>query len=171
MDYDVTAVTTHGKTTTDTRYNDDTATRTLRQALVHGFTLAADADAGRITLTGPERTLTLTPAEPLPKPTQTQRRNILALAASPGPIVWDYTRSGLVAMRDGDRVISHPTTLSLLGGRYLTALTGRGGPAGLTLLAYLVIGCGQRRTRNEAGARDARLAAALTRIYSAPAPR
>lgn len=156
-------------TTTDTpgqepaRYSDATATELLRRAVGHGLPLAADTSTGTITITSHDRMITLRPAEPLPTPTPAQRREVLALAASHGPIVWEYGRSNVVRLRDGERWLTHQTTMSLLNGGYLPEADGRHhGPTHLTLLAYLVMG---KRTAD-----DTALAAALRNVYSQPAP-
>ncbi|MCX4799616.1 hypothetical protein OG497_37815 [Streptomyces sp. NBC_01242] len=144
-----------------TRYNDATATELLRRAIGHGCTLAAEAATGTITITTPDRAITLTPAEPLPTPTAAQRRETLALAASHGPIVWAYGGSNVIQLRDGERLIKHAMTMSLINGGYLPNVEGRHvGAAPLTLLAYLVIG---KRNGD-----DATLTAALRNIYSRP---
>lgn len=157
MEYTVT-VTRPGQPTDDepVRYNDETASLLLRRALRQGLALSAEAETGRITLSDDGRRITLTPAEPLPKPTAAQRREILALASSAGPIEWEYGRRNVVQLRDwgNERLLVHQTTMSLINGGYLGPLAGKGNPAHLSLLAYLVI-----------GKDDAALAAMLRNVY------
>lgn len=158
-------VTRSGQPTDDepARYNDETAVLMLRRAIRQGFGLSADAATGTVTLTDAGRWIILTPAEPLPKPTVAQRREILALASSPGPIEWDYGRTNVVQVRDwgAERLIKHAMAVSLINGGYLGPLTGKGNPARLSLLTYLVIGKGSGD--------DLRLAAMLANVFRAPA--
>lgn len=146
-----------------TRYNDETAALLLRRASRQGLALTADAATGRITLSDDGRRIVLTPAEPLPKPTAVQRREILALASSAGPVEWAYGRTNVIRLRDwgSGRYLTHQTTMAMINGGYLGPLTGEGDPARLSLLAYLVIGKG--------GKDDAALAAMLRNVYRAPA--
>lgn len=161
MEYIVT-VTRPGQPTDDapTRYDDETAALLLRRAARQGLVLSAEAGTGQITLSDDGRRITLVPAEPLPKPTAVQRREILALTASPGPIEWDYGRRNVVQLRDwgGERLLVHRTTMALINGGFLGPLTGKGNPAHLSLLAYLVL-----------GKDDAELTALLRNVYRAPA--
>lgn len=164
MEYTVT-VTRPGQPTDDNpkRYNDETAALLLRRALRQGLGLFADAATGTVTLTDDGRRITLAPAEQLPKPTAAQRREILALAVSPGPVEWEYSRRNVVQLRDwgAERLLVHRTTMALINGGYLGPNAGKGNPAHLSLLAYLVIGKG--------GNDDAALAAMLRNVYRAPA--
>lgn len=145
MEYTVT-VTRPGQPTDDapTRYNDETAALLLRRALRQGLHLSADAATGRITICDDGRRITVTPVEPLPKPTAAQWREIVALSASTGPLTWDYGRQNVVQLRDWgrERLLVHRTTLSLMNGGFLGPNTGKGNPARLSLLAYLVLGKG-----------------------------
>lgn len=163
MEYIVT-VTRPGQPIDDApvRYNDERAILLLRRALRQGLGLFADAATGTVTLTDDGRRITLAPAEPLPKPTAAQRREILALAVSPGPIKWEYGRRNVVQIRDwgGERLLVHSTTMALINGGYLGPNTGRGNPAHLSLLAYLVIGKG--------GKDDAALTDMLRNVYRQP---
>lgn len=149
------------------RYSDATATELLRRAIGHGLPLAADADTGTITITSHDRVITMRPAEPLPTPTAAQRRELLALAASPGPLTWDYGRSNVIRLRDGHRLLVHSTTMALDRGGYLTENTGKGGPAALTLAAHLTLA--RRPSDRPADVRSTTLADTLRRAY-APAP-
>ncbi|MET7363205.1 hypothetical protein ABZS76_32875 [Streptomyces sp. NPDC005562] len=148
-------------------YNDATAVHMLRTALGHGYTLTAAASTSVITLALPGRnTITLRPARPLPKPTPPQRREILALASSRGPIEWTYGSTNVLRLQDGARKLTHQTVMSLIKGGYLPDFTGRHeGRAELTLQAYLTMGCAYD---DGAGAADATLASALTSIYRRP---
>lgn len=171
MQYTVT-VTRPGQPTDDNpaRYNDETAALLLRRALRQGLTLTADADTGRITLTDDGRRITLTPAEPLPTWTAAQRREVLALAASPGPIEWEYGRTNVIRLRDWGRecLLTHRTTMTLINGGYLSPVTGQSNPARLSLLAYLSIGHHHRNA--DKATRDESLAAMLRNVYRQPAP-
>lgn len=164
MEYTVT-VTRPGQPVDDDprRYNDETAILLLRRALRQGLALSADAATGTVTLTDDGRRITLAPAEPLPVPTAAQRREILALSSSTGPIEWDYGRRNVIQLRDwgGERLLVHQTTVALINGGYLGPNTGKGNPAHLSLLAYLVIGKG--------GKDDAALTAMLRNVYRHPA--
>ncbi|MFI1796614.1 hypothetical protein ACH427_04540 [Streptomyces sp. NPDC020379] len=160
MEYTSTVIISGHVDDNDTKYPDKTVTNTLRLALQRGYTLTADALTGKISLVGPDRTIVITPAEKLPTPTRAQRREVLALAASHGPITWAYGSSNVIQLRDGERLIKHAMTMSLLNGGYLGERTGKGNPANLSLLAYLVLGAGQKDTYA-----DQRLAQALTRMY------
>jgi hypothetical protein len=162
MEYIVT-VTRPGQPTDDSpvRYDDETAALLLRRALRQGLFLAVETETGRITLSDDGRRITVTPAEPLPKPTVAQRREILALSVSPGPVEWEYGRRNVVQVRDGERLLVHRTTVALIDGGYLGPLAGKGNPAHLSLLAYLVIGKG--------GKDDASLAAMLRNVYRSSA--
>lgn len=157
MEYTVT-ITRPGQPTDDNpkRYNDETAILLLRRALRQGLALSAEAATGIVTLTDDGRRITLAPAEPLPKPTAAQRREILALSSSPGPIEWEFGRRNVVQLRDWstERLLVHQTTMALINGGYLGPLTGKGNPAHLSLLAYLVI-----------GKDDAALSAMLRNVY------
>lgn len=163
MEYTVT-VTRPGQPTDNApvRYNGETAILLLRRALRQGLCLFADAATGSVTLTDDGHRIALTPAEPLPTPTAAQRREILALASSPGPIEWEYGRSNVIQLRDWgtERLLVHRTTMALINGGYLGPVTGKGNPAHLSLLAYLVIGKG--------GKDDAALAAMLRNVYRTP---
>lgn len=158
-------VTRPGQPTDDspTRCNDENAALLLRRASRQGLYLTADAATGRITLSDDGRRITLAPAEPLPTPTAAQLREILALSASPGPIEWEYGRRNVVQLRDrgAERLLVHQTTMALINGGFLGPLTGKGNPAHLSLLAYLVIGKGCED--------DASLTAMLRNVYRAPA--
>ncbi|MEU9405532.1 hypothetical protein AB0E08_07495 [Streptomyces sp. NPDC048281] len=152
-----------GTTTTD--YADDTAVLLITRAIGHRCTLTADADTAAITITTPDRTVTLTPAAPLPSWTTAQRREVLALAITPGPVVWKYGRTNVARIADGARWLTHSTTMALIRGGYL-AEPGHGAPR-LTLLAYLTIGT--RRSDRPKAVRDDQLAAMLRTAY-APNP-
>lgn len=164
MDYTVT-VTTAGATDDEpARYPDRTVMSTVRGALAQGYTLSADSASGRLTLSRPDRTIMITPATALPVPTRAQRAELLILASSPGPVVWDYTSRNVIMMRDGERPIKHAMTMSMVNAGYMADLTGKGGPASLTLLAYLVLGS---RQKGDPAASDARLVSALTAVCTA----
>ncbi|MEU5425222.1 hypothetical protein AB0H73_06390 [Streptomyces olivoreticuli] len=165
MEYTCTTIKSDGETdAASTKYAEKVVTNTLRAALAQGYNLAANASSGELTLTcNGQTTIIVTPAEPLPKPTRPQWREVLALASSPGPVVWAYGTRNVIQMRDGERLLVHSTTMSLINGGYLGPLTGEGNPADLSLLAYLVLGAGQKDVHA-----DQWLAQALTRAYRAP---
>ncbi|WP_428957873.1 hypothetical protein [Streptomyces sp. cg35] len=164
MDYTIAVTRPDGQVDDDVkRYNDATAVHLLRTALGQGYTLTAAARSSVITLTLPGRnTIVLRPARALSRPTAAQRREILALSSSPGPIVWHYGRSNTIALRDGQRTLAHQTTMALINGGYLSERSGNGNPAELSLLARLTLGAAER---GDEGRADAFLSALLTNVY------
>lgn len=162
-------ITTDGTTAhIRTPYDEPTAAHMLRQALAAGLTLTADADTATITLTRPDRTVTLTPAEPLPAWTTSQRREVLTLAASDEPLMWKWGRSNTPRLAHGSRWLASSTTGALTRGGYLAPSNGNGTPAALSLRAYLTIST--RPSTRPKPARDEALTAMLRNVYRQPAP-
>lgn len=167
MDYRAT-VAHLGALRTPPPYSDATAALLLHEAVTKGWWLNADADTATITLrSADEQLITLRPADPLPAWTTAQRREVLALAVSPGPVEWARGQTNVVRLRDGARLLRHDTTMALIDGGYLTP-SRKSGPAALSLLAWLTIGT--RPSDRPKAVRDELFTNMLRRAYSTRPP-